>query len=104
MAAAVAVALLTVFTIELLRPGVRDGGRVACGCFGRASVDLRAAVARNLALAAVAGVAWVGGAQTPTVSVPSGADLVAALLFAGGIAAAALTAWRAGTWLHRGRA
>ena len=58
-AATIALASVVVFSIALLvRSPLRDGVRVACGCFGRASIDVRVALTRNLVLAAAAIVSW----------------------------------------------
>lgn len=102
-AAGVALTALGVFTAALLRAGLRDGTDVPCGCFGRESVDLRTALARNAVLGALAIVAWSSAAPDPAISVPAGRELVPAGLAAGAVLAAALTAWRASTWFSRGR-
>jgi hypothetical protein len=103
-AAAVALVSIVVFSVALLRLAVRDGVRVACGCFGRASVDVRIALARNLALAATAIVSWSLAAPDPSVRLPGAGDVLPALLVAGALGVAAITAWRTAVWLGRGRA
>ncbi|MDQ4108251.1 MAG: hypothetical protein M3138_05515, partial [Actinomycetota bacterium] len=103
-AAAVALASLAVFSIALLRPAARDGVRVACGCFGRASVDVRVALARNLGLATIAIVSWSLAAPDPALGLPEAGDGLPVLLFTGALSVAAITAWRSAVWLGRGRA
>jgi hypothetical protein len=103
-AAAIALASLTVFSIALLRPAARDGVRVACGCFGRASVDVRVALARNLGLATIAIVSWSFAPPDPALGLPEASDGLPVLLFAGAVTVAAITAWRSAVWLGRGRA
>jgi uncharacterized membrane protein YphA (DoxX/SURF4 family) len=103
-AAAFALGLLTLFSSMLLRLAARDGVRVACGCFGRATVDVRVALARNLALGVAAVVSWTLATRDPSLGTPEAGDALPALLFAGALAVAATTAWRAAVWLGRGRA
>jgi uncharacterized membrane protein YphA (DoxX/SURF4 family) len=103
-AAAVALASLTVFSIALLRPAARDGVQVACGCFGRASVDVRVALARNAVLAAAAVGSWSLAVPDPALRVPEAGEGLPALLFAGALTVAAITAWRSAVWLGRSRA
>jgi hypothetical protein len=102
-AAGVALASLSVFSIALLRAALLGGVRVPCSCFGRAAVDVRAALARNAALAGTALVSWTTASADPGFALPSGADLVPAVLAAAAAAAAATTAWRASVWFSRGR-
>jgi hypothetical protein len=102
-AAAVAVGSLLVFSVALLRLAARDGVTVACGCFGRASIDVRLALARNLALAVTAVVAWSLAAPDPRLTFPAASDALPALLVAGALIVAALTAWRSTVWLGKGR-
>ncbi len=101
--AAVAFASIAVFSVALLRLAARDGVRVACGCFGRASVDVRLALVRNLALAATAIVSWSLGAPDPRLTLPEAGDALPALLVVGALAVAAMTAWRSTVWLGKGR-
>ena len=103
-AAVVALASIVVFSLALVRLAVRDGVRVACGCFGRASIDVRLALARNVALAATAVAAWSLAARDPSFTLPDAGDTLPALLVGGALAAAAITAWRTTAWLGRGRA
>jgi uncharacterized membrane protein YphA (DoxX/SURF4 family) len=103
-AAAVALGSTVVFSVTLLRLAARDGVRVACGCFGRASIDVRVALVRNVALAGAAIVSWSLAAPDPVLRLPGAGDAVPALLFAGALTVAAITAWRTTVWLGRGRA
>jgi hypothetical protein len=104
-AAAVAATALLLFTLALVRVARRDGGRVACGCFGgRSSIDVRVALVRNLALGVASVVAWVGAAPDPALLVPAGTDVLPALLVTGSLVVAALTAWRTAVWVGRSRA
>jgi hypothetical protein len=103
-AAAVALVSVLVFSIALLRSAVRDGVRVACGCFGRASIDVRVALSRNLALAAAALVSFAFAVPAPALTLPQAGDVLPALLLPGALAIATITAWRTAVWLGRGRA
>ena len=103
-AAAVAAIALVAFSVALVRVAGRDGGRVACGCFGRASIDVRLALLRNLALGVLAVVSWTGAGPDAALRAPSGADALPAMLVAGSLVVAALTAWRTAVWVGRGRA
>ena len=102
-AAGVTLVLLVLFSMVLVRSAARQGRRVPCGCFGGASIDVRAAMARNLLLAGIAVTAWIASGPDPALRAPAPPELLPALLAAGAIAAAAATAWRAGAWLGRGR-
>jgi hypothetical protein len=102
-AAAIALASVVVFSVALLRLAARDGVRVACGCFGRASIDVRVALLRNLVLAATAVVSWSLAASDPRLELPEAGDALPALLVVGALAVAAITAWRSTVWLGRGR-
>ena len=92
-----------VFSVALLRVAARDGVRVACGCFGRASIDVRVALLRNLVLAATAVVSWSLAASDPGLALPEAGDALPALLVVAALAVAAITAWRTTVWLGRGR-
>src|SRR5215211_4204663 len=71
---------------------VRAGRRLECGCFGgSANRDYRLLLARNLALAGVAFVAWRAGEDAPLVrslGEPAGADLLPVALVVLGLALA----------------
>ena len=102
-AGALAFAMVVVFSGALLRLAARDGVRVDCGCFGRASVDVRVALLRNLALAATAVVSWSLAAPDPILTLPEARDVLPALLVVGAMSVAAITAWRSTVWLGRGK-
>jgi hypothetical protein len=103
-AAAVVLGALAIFSAVLVRAAIRDGRRVPCGCFGRSAVDVRTALARNGILAGVALFAWAAAAPDPSLVLPSGGDVVPAMLTAVTLVVAAATAWRASVWFSRGRA
>jgi len=103
-AAAVALVSVVAFSLALVRLAVRDGVRVACGCFGRASVDVRVALGRNLVLGATATAAFALAGPDPALTLPAASDTLPALLVGGALAVAATTAWRAAAWLGKGRA
>jgi hypothetical protein len=103
-AAGVALVSLVIFSAALVRAAKRDGRRVPCGCFGRAVVDVRAALVRNALLASVALFAWRGAAPDPRLVLPSGGDVVPAVLAAATLVVATATAWRASVWFSRGHA
>ena len=103
-AGAVALASLVVFSIALVRLALRDGTRVSCGCFGRGSVDVRLALARNTTLALAAAAAWSWAPSRPLLGLPTAGDSMPALLVAGSLAVVVWTVWRSSSWLGRGRA
>jgi methylamine utilization protein MauE len=103
-AAMIALASVVVFSIALLRLTARHGVRVACGCFGRASIDVRVALTRNLALAAAAIVSWSLAGPDPHLTFPEAGDALPATLVGGALTVAAITAWRTTVWLGRGKA
>jgi hypothetical protein len=103
-AATVAVTSVVVFSAALLRLAARDGVTVTCGCFGRTSIDVRLALARNLVLAATAVVSWSLADPDPRLAFPAAKDALPALLVAGAVAVAVATAWRSSVWLGKGRA
>jgi uncharacterized membrane protein YphA (DoxX/SURF4 family) len=103
-AAAVAIASVATFSAAVLRLAARDGVTVACGCFGRSSIDVRLALARNLVLAAAAVVSRWLAAPDPRLTLPAAKDALPALLVAGAVAVAVITAWRSSVWLGKGRA
>ena len=85
------VALMT-FSGAIVVGRVRAGRRLECGCFGGSGVrDYRLLLARNLALAGVAFVAWRAGEDAPLVRAlgePAGADLLPVALVVLGLALA----------------
>ena len=81
------------FSGAILLGRVRAGRRLECGCFGGSSTrDYRLLLARNLALAGVALVAWKAGEDLPLVrslGEPAGGDLIPLALVVLGLALAA---------------
>jgi len=103
-AGAVALVAIVVFSAALVRLGLRDGARVSCGCFGRGSIDLRMALGRNAAFAALAAAAWASAPPDPLLRWPGAGDSFPAVLAAAGLTVAAVTGWRTSVWLRRGSA
>jgi uncharacterized membrane protein YphA (DoxX/SURF4 family) len=107
MAALWSVVLLTVFSLALVRAKRHVGGRVPCGCFGaRDTVDVNAALARNVALIVTAVFVFVRASDTPVISWPGitiAGDLLPLTLTMGALAASVFVAWRASAWLAQGR-
>lgn len=101
-AAAVALGAIVAFSAALVRLALRDGARVSCGCFGRGSIDVRVALARNAALAAAAIASWISASPDPRLQLPHAHDSLPALLLAGALAAGVITVWRAANWLRKG--
>ena len=85
---------LVAFSGAIVLGRVRAGRRLECGCFGGSVIrDYRLLLARNLALAGVAFVAWRAGEDAPLVRAlgePAGADLLPVALVVLGLA---LTVW-----------
>ena len=102
--ATIALASVVVVSIALLWLSARDGVRVAGGCLGRAAVEVRVALTRNLVLAAAAIVSWSLAGPDPRLMFPEAGDALPALLVGGALTVAAITAWRTTVWLGRGRA
>jgi hypothetical protein len=84
---------LVAFSGAILLGRVRAGRRLECGCFGGSGTrDYRLLLARNLALAGVAFVAWRAGEDAPLVrslGEPAGSDLLPVALVVLGLALAA---------------
>jgi Methylamine utilisation protein MauE len=80
--------LLAVFSLALLSARQNGSDRIPCGCFGSATPhDYRLLVARNAALAVLAGIVLAGGRQHLTIALPpSGAPLLPIALVALGVA------------------
>ncbi|HYZ47063.1 MAG TPA: MauE/DoxX family redox-associated membrane protein [Actinomycetota bacterium] len=93
--ASVAVALVALFSLVLLRARAAQGDRLPCGCFGGASTrDYRSMLARNALLATAAAIILSGGSSAISWTVPSGSDLLAALLTSIGLVLIAWIAWQ----------
>ncbi len=99
--------LLMVFSLAIVRARKRLGRRVPCGCFGgREAVDVRAALARNLALILTSAFVFARASDVPLISwpgMPTAGEVLPATLTFGALAVSALAAWRASAWLARGR-
>lgn len=99
--------LVTAFSLALVGARRRLGDRVPCGCFGgRDAVDVRAALARNLALILTAAFVFARASDAPLISwpgVPGAGDVLPLTLTVGALAGSALVAWRASAWLASGR-
>ena len=80
----VSLVALVLFSAAIVVGRVRSGRRLECGCFGGSTTrDYRVLLARNLALAGIALVAWRTGQDAPLVRSlrePGGADLLPAAL------------------------
>jgi hypothetical protein len=75
--------VLVAFSGAVVAGRLRTGRRLACGCFGSASRDYRVLLARNLALAGVAIVAWRAGEDASvfaSLGAPVGPEWVPAAL------------------------
>jgi methylamine utilization protein MauE len=84
--------VLALFSLAIVVGRVRAGRRLGCGCFGGSTTrDYRVLLARNLALAGVAFVAWTAGQDAPLVrslGEPGAVDLLPAALVVAGLALA----------------
>jgi hypothetical protein len=89
----VSLVALVLFSAAIVAGRVRAGRRLECGCFGGSPTrDYRVLLARNLALAGVAFVAWTAGRDASLVrslGEPGAADLLPAGLVVTGLALAA---------------
>lgn len=102
-----ALILLAVFCLAIVRIRVRGAGdEIACGCFGgTAARDFRLLLARNALLATAAAVS-IGAPASPLLrwqGPPGEGGWLPVMLAAAGGAVGGFTAWRAATWLNRGR-
>jgi hypothetical protein len=105
-AAALTLALLVVFSGELLRADRALGSPVPCGCFGGDAVlDLRKALGRNALVGAIAVSVWMLGrdADIAWPRPPAPVDPVPFVLATVTLLAAVLTSWRVSVWLSQGR-
>jgi hypothetical protein len=84
--------VLMAFSAAIIVGRLRVGRRLGCGCFGSSATrDYRLLLVRNLALAAVAIVAWRAGDDTPalrSLGSPGGSELVPVVLVVLGLALA----------------
>ena len=88
----VALWVLLAFSAAIIFGRLRVGRRLGCGCFGSSATrDYRLLLVRNLALAAVAIVAWRASDDTPalrSLGSPGGSELVPVVLVVLGLALA----------------
>jgi putative oxidoreductase len=88
----VALWVLLAFSAAIVFGRLRVGRRLGCGCFGSSATrDYRLLLVRNLALAAVAIVAWRASDDTPalrSLGSPGGSELVPVVLVVLGLALA----------------
>src|ERR671918_524885 len=100
--------ILGSFSVGIVAARIRNGPRLDCGCFGAARVrDYRLLLARNVALAIVALVAWRRGTDRwigADVVAPSGGELVPAALVALGLVLATLVVVATVRTVRRGMA
>jgi hypothetical protein len=103
--AALALALLGVFSGAIVRARAVHGSLVPCGCFGRTKArDYRVLLARNLALALLAAAVLATGAGFPLLRwarLPVGGEVVPVLLAVAGLGLAVWLARIAATALGR---
>ena len=100
--AALALALLSAFSLAVLRARATSGNRIPCGCFGAASTrDYREMLGRNAVLAAAAAGVLLAGRARVSWTAPEGAEVLAAALSAAGVALAAWVLRQAGPSLRR---
>ena len=101
IAGAVALALLSVFSVAIVSARARGDRWVDCGCFGAARRrDYRVLLLRNGVLAIVATVAWRAGEDAwalRSLGVPRGSELIPAVIALGGLA---LASWVAAQAIH----
>ena len=87
-----ALSALVAFSVAVVVGRLRVGRRLGCGCFGSSATrDYRLLLVRNLALAAVAIVAWRAGDDTPvlrSLGSPGASEVVPAVLVVAGLALA----------------
>lgn len=95
VAASVVIALVAMFSLVLLRARAAQGDRLPCGCFGGTSTrDYRLMLTRNASLAGAAAVVLYEGSSTIPWTVPTGSDLIAALLTSTGLVLLAWIGWQ----------
>ena len=100
-ASAMALGLLAAFSLAVLRGRALHGDRLPCGCFGSsARRDWRSMLARNIALAGLAAIAFVQRANVP---LPTARDPLPAVLTAVGVILVVLLVGRASDALRQDR-
>ncbi|HEU4480876.1 MAG TPA: MauE/DoxX family redox-associated membrane protein, partial [Actinomycetota bacterium] len=95
--AALCIALLSAFSLAVLRARRLQGDRLPCGCFGKTKVrDFKTMLVRNGALGAVAAALLLNGEDVPPFAgfeMDPGSDLVPVALTIAGVAVAAWLVW-----------
>ncbi len=96
-AGALSLALLSAFSLAVLRARRLEGDRLPCGCFGKTtSRDYRMMIVRNALLATAAAVALSPGrdvALLEGLGAPNGSEAIAVVLSAAGIGLIAWMVW-----------
>ena len=105
VAMASSIALLSVFSLAVVRARTRTGNRVPCGCFGGSEErDFRLILARNAVLAALAGAVLVSGFEEGLISssaAPRLEETVPAILVGAGIGLLVWMLRHAGSLMRR---
>lgn len=105
VALAATLALVSAFSLAVLKARNVTGDRLPCGCFGRTEArDFRLMLGRNALLAATAGALLLTGAKGDLASTeaPSPAEVLPALLVAAGLGLVVWMLKYATTLMHRG--
>jgi hypothetical protein len=102
--AALGLALLSAFSLAVVRARARRGERLPCGCFGRSGVrDARLMLIRNALLAALCVAVLLVGPRAGAVSVAPRVLLLPASLTGLGLAVALWLVWQARAAMRGGR-
>jgi hypothetical protein len=105
--AALALALLAVFSLAVMRAQTVQGGKLPCGCFGRNKVrDYRVMVVRNALLGAAAAVVLLSGSTVALfegVRAPERGESLAAALAVLGIALVSWMTFQAAQMIRGGQ-
>ncbi len=102
VAGALVLAVISAFSLAVLRARAARGDRVPCGCFGRASTrDYRALLVRNALLGALAALLLLADRRAPALALPRGAEALPAGLAAAGLVVAAWMSWQVRSALRR---
>jgi hypothetical protein len=99
--AALALALVSGFSVVVMRARLERGSRLPCGCFGGTRArDYRSMLARNGLLGTLAAFVLLLGAVEGAAA-PGGADMLPAALVGVGIAVGCWLVWQTSTSLRR---
>ena len=100
--AALAAALISLFSLAIVRAREIQGDRIPCGCFGRTSTrDVKDLLARNAFLGLGAAILLLSGRRELEWTLPHPNELVAALLVVLGMVLIAWVVSQASTTLRR---